>query len=710
MSNIASMIDYPFFFGIFLSIIVIFTLFFRRLYNKSSFLQEKSSFLQIVLSITIFSIGLVFGFGLFFTKRVENIAHEKLEHETTLTCSFLKSSIDAELSKIDAATMSLQGAPWIIEFLQNPSAQTLQKANTVLDRYCYAFKTSVVYLMDTNGVTLASSNRNDPESFVNHDFSFRPYFLNALKGDHSSYFANGINTNIPGYYSSAPVKDSTGKNIGIITLKDGLAILDSIFSSVPFAFLSNSNGVILISSVPEYRFKSIYPIPDSLLEHYNSSRQFGTAPIQPLNLKFSSEDKIILNKKQYLVKQIPIQLSGWYVTLFYPQDLIFNTRLTGFSFILATLFCILITISLISLNRVKQWADKIYSSEKLFQSIFENAPEVIIVCEMETGMIISGNTLANDWFTNIDNIKNKRISEILIPSKADNQITLPLNKDQLNGVYSIDLTSKTHFVSASGIPIFFNNKPSLLFFLRDITPIMETSEALEKSEQKYRELTESLPQAVFEADQDFRFLYVNRYGLQTFGYTLEDLQKGISVLDIIAPEEIDNARENLKTIMEGGNPNNNFEYIALDKNGRRFPIMVHTNTVLSSNNVIGIRGTATDITERKKFEAELQRTDKLEALGILAGGIAHDFNNLLTAVWAGISLLRIKIQSDPESALILSDTETALKRGKELTGQLLTYSKGGTPIKVTTSLINIVKETASFTTTGTNVRCAFNFD
>jgi signal transduction histidine kinase/CheY-like chemotaxis protein len=115
-----------------------------------------------------------------------------------------------------------------------------------------------------------------------------------------------------------------------------------------------------------------------------------------------------------------------------------------------------------------------------------------------------------------------------------------------------------------------------------------------------------------------------------------------------------------------------------------------------------------DITERRKMEDELLKAQKLESLGVLAGGIAHDFNNLLTAILGNISLA--KMFADPETKAFerLGDAEKACERATALTQQLLTFSKGGAPVKKTASIVQIITDSAGFMLRGSNVRCEFN--
>ncbi|MBN2693490.1 PAS domain S-box protein [bacterium] len=116
-----------------------------------------------------------------------------------------------------------------------------------------------------------------------------------------------------------------------------------------------------------------------------------------------------------------------------------------------------------------------------------------------------------------------------------------------------------------------------------------------------------------------------------------------------------------------------------------------------------------DITSRKKSEEELQKQQKIESIGILAGGIAHDFNNILAAILGNVSFLRIDGDWGKEHTSILHEIEKATLQAKELTHQLLTFAKGGDPIKEVADIESLIKDTSLFVLRGSKLSCKFRF-
>ncbi len=122
--------------------------------------------------------------------------------------------------------------------------------------------------------------------------------------------------------------------------------------------------------------------------------------------------------------------------------------------------------------------------------------------------------------------------------------------------------------------------------------------------------------------------------------------------------------------------------------------------------VVAVVIVARDVTEAVQADAERHRAGKLAALGVLAGGIAHDFNNILTAIVGNISLAQLDDATDAQRAS-LADAEKACMRAKGLTHQLLTFSKGGAPLKKHVRLPSLIRSAATFALRGSNVKCAF---
>jgi PAS domain S-box-containing protein len=125
------------------------------------------------------------------------------------------------------------------------------------------------------------------------------------------------------------------------------------------------------------------------------------------------------------------------------------------------------------------------------------------------------------------------------------------------------------------------------------------------------------------------------------------------------------------------------------------------------NQAIGVVLVLRDVTERARLEGEILRASKLESVGVLAGGIAHDFNNLLTVVMGNITLAMLDVQVMAAAGRWLQNAEVGVMRARDLTQQLLTFARGGEPVRSAVNLPDVIKEAAHFALHGSKARCDF---
>jgi PAS domain S-box-containing protein len=149
--------------------------------------------------------------------------------------------------------------------------------------------------------------------------------------------------------------------------------------------------------------------------------------------------------------------------------------------------------------------------------------------------------------------------------------------------------------------------------IRDITDRKKAEVALAESEKRFRELAEMTPQVIFEMDREMTLTYANRKASELFGYTEEDFDRGLSALQMIAPEDRERAGEAIQRVFAGEAPRTlpPGEYTAIRKDGSTFPVTIYSAPIVSGAEVTGLRGIIADNTARKAFENAIRESERL---------------------------------------------------------------------------------------------------
>jgi len=234
------------------------------------------------------------------------------------------------------------------------------------------------------------------------------------------------------------------------------------------------------------------------------------------------------------------------------------------------------------------------------------------------------------------------------------------------------------------------------------------SKKKEKEISKLSTAVKQSPSIIVITDLKGNIEYANPKFTEITGYKFEEVKnKNPKVLGFSnSSNQI--FKELWKTISSGKEWQGEFHN--KKKNGERYWERALISPIFDSENkIINYLKIAEDITEKKKIETELLKMEKLRSIGTLAGGIAHDFNNVLTGIYGNISLALMKLEENHQSYHFLTRAENSLNRATQLTQQLLTFSKGGNPIKRDENLSKIIKETVTFDLSGSNVKPIFNF-
>ncbi len=260
------------------------------------------------------------------------------------------------------------------------------------------------------------------------------------------------------------------------------------------------------------------------------------------------------------------------------------------------------------------------------------------------------------------------------------------------------------------------NMTSVLHVLFDITERKQSELQLAAEKERLSVTLRSIGDGVIATDAEGRVRIMNAQAEQFTGWTSEE-GMGQRVSEVVVLYQQKN-RERLEdtvqrtlrsnTLVETTRPS-----VLAAKGGREFIVTETASPIRDAEGrVIGAVLVIHDITEKQKLEEERVKALKLESVGILAGGIAHDFNNILTAILGNISLAKMEIAVGRMGSLsdMLSRSEKACLRARDLTQQLLTFSRGGVPVRHAASIGELIKESAEFVVRGSGVLCEFAID
>ncbi len=246
---------------------------------------------------------------------------------------------------------------------------------------------------------------------------------------------------------------------------------------------------------------------------------------------------------------------------------------------------------------------------------------------------------------------------------------------------------------------------------KEILERIVAEESLAGEKERLAVTLRSIGDGVITTDTEGRIILMNRMAEQLTGWTQEEaLGKPLNQAFKIISEKTRKPCESPveKVLQHGTVEGLGNDTVLLSRDGTERIIADSGSPIRDkASKIIGVVLVFRDVTEKRKMEQELFRTQKLESVGILAGGIAHDFNNILTAILDNVVLAKA-YTSESRVMDKLASIEKASLQARNLTHQLLTFSRGGVPIRRITSIAQLVKDSAVFALRGSNVGCQFS--
>ncbi|MHB1419052.1 MAG: hybrid sensor histidine kinase/response regulator [Bacillota bacterium] len=369
-----------------------------------------------------------------------------------------------------------------------------------------------------------------------------------------------------------------------------------------------------------------------------------------------------------------------------------------------------------SLNKTKE---ALKQSEEKYRTIIEHSNDIIWVLDGKGSL-----TFLNDKAKDVTGYSLEDIQGNIFMTHLNIDSSSDLIQDFLNAKTDKSMQFEASIFGKDGSRVLMsiNTTPiiragkvtSLVCFGRDITRQKIAEKALQDSEERYRQMVELFPDAIL-MHSDGLIIFANSALAKLLCLEKPEELIGTPVSDFIQrfvhPTCQIEVKKRVNSLInyENSTPLIEEKYIRCDGE------VVYVEVAASSyvfREKFAVQVVIRDITDRKKFENELLKADKLEAMGILAGGIAHDFNNILTVILGNASLTNLYIRAGENDKIPekMNEINEATKQAKKLTQQLLTFAKGGLPVKKIVNARDLIKETSLFSLSGTNVLCRFSIE
>ena len=359
-------------------------------------------------------------------------------------------------------------------------------------------------------------------------------------------------------------------------------------------------------------------------------------------------------------------------------------------------------------------------SEANYRHLFNAEPDAIIITDSETKRIVDVNPAALKLYGyGYDEMcRLQAVALSAEPQESIKHIQRILSEDTLDGTEKI-VQRRHKSKDGTVFPVeiahgFYirDGRKMICAIMRDISRRKQMEEELAAEKERLSVTLRSIGDGVISADLEGKVISVNKVAEALTGWKEEEAlgEPLANVFHIVNELNRKPCEDPVRKVMETGGvvglANNT---ILIGKDGEEYVIADSAAPIMDNRSkIIGAVLVFRDITEKRKMEAELVKAQKLESLGVLAGGIAHDFNNFLTVLIGNLSLAKMDSKLGEQVAGWLNEMEKASLQAKNLTQQLLTFSRGGEPVKQLIDLAELLKNSATFSLRGSNVRCDFS--
>ncbi len=345
-------------------------------------------------------------------------------------------------------------------------------------------------------------------------------------------------------------------------------------------------------------------------------------------------------------------------------------------------------------------------NRELIRLFFQACPDNIIVTNAATDEIIDVNEkfIGTFGYSRKELLRNpKGMPRLWVSGEDRDKFSTLMAKTGRCENFEAEFHTKNGFcipMLVSAQLIIMEGEALIISICHDITERKRFEIALRESEERYRTIFEQSADGIVMLDsKTTNLVEFNTVAHARLGYKREEFAQlnFFDVVEGLCPKKM---AENARLLEQEGSAV--FELRDRTKSGEIRDILVSIRQLALNGRTMDL-AVVKDITELKKMQEELVKAQKLESLGILAGGIAHDFNNILTGIQGNLSIIQMLHPSDDKTVERIVKCEKAIQQATGLARQLLTFARGGDPVKKIISLHHIIEDSVSFALRGSNV-------
>lgn len=361
---------------------------------------------SILLFLTLFScLTALVGVFFFYQQSISsNIARE--EQSAVTTARLIAVKLDTAIENYLKASSTLASLPDVVHGLSQNDAESYTKNKFLLYQFCDKGQASICYLLRPDGLTVVDNRGPDQNSLEGKNYSFRPYFSEALKQGYYVYAALGTVTNKRGLYFSTRIDNEDSATLGVAVIKVPMDHLEAEIKNLEgTAVLINPDGVIFSSSDKSWEMSSLWPIPEARMSEIVASKQFGLSPLPSLGFKNESKAQRLSSQQDevFIVGQSALKtMPGW--RLLYldksPKLLWLDDKvvpLVSFMFLLASVASLMLyRVGTKDLVYRKAAEMELLSSEQRLRQLTELTNEGVLI--HQNGTILDSNRAAAEIF------------------------------------------------------------------------------------------------------------------------------------------------------------------------------------------------------------------------------------------------------------------------------------------------------------------------